>query len=320
MSRHILGRARTRLRRLVGPVTCAAAAWCLNGAAAPANQPNSNKAWFDAKSVCVFPLSARQMPSDREELMTAMVNGWKGALRLPDPDKVITAEGGAYPSITTLRIDLSDAVLRSEKKKAKLRLSNNVEKSLDVDHLEVVGDPLLLNRAKLHLSLTATGAELELERDKKGKPLMMLADAKGGKLTFDVTMRDIESLLLHGAREAAGKYGITIEKTKLNLVAQTPRSIQASLYVATKVGFIPAGMLFKAHVLVDDAMNAKLTGLTCDGDEALGPLIVSLLRPALADYEGKTRPLLSFPAGHIKLKNLQLRIDDAVHLVAEFGS
>src|SRR5205807_4114651 len=136
MSRHILGRAKARLRRLAAPAACAAVGWCLNGAAPPVKQPNSSKAWFDAKSVCVFPLSARQMPQDREELMAAMVNGWKGALKLPDPDRVVTAEGGAYPAINTLRIDLSDAVLKSEKKKEKLRLSNKVEKSLDVDYLE----------------------------------------------------------------------------------------------------------------------------------------------------------------------------------------
>ena len=96
--------------------------------------------------------------------------------------------------------------------------------------------------------------------------------------------------------------------------------MQVSLYVATTVAFIPAGMLFRAHVTVSDAMTAQISGLTCDGDEALGPLIVGLLRPALAKYNGNTRPLVSFPAGKMKLHDVAVHVDDGLHLRAAFGT
>ena len=68
-------------------------------------------------------------------------------------------------------------------------------------------------------------------------------------------------------------------------------------------------------------MNAKLTGLTCDGDEALGPLIVGLLRPALAKHNNETRPLVSFPAGgKLQLRDVGVRVDDSLHLTAAFGN
>jgi len=283
--------------------------------------PAGGKAWFDAKSVCVFRLgSDRAMPQDREELSDALLAGWRRSIQLPDASNAVTVQGGAYPSIGDLRINLSDGELKAGQKKDKIKLNNKVEKTLDVQHLEVRGEPLLLQKARLNMSLVADAARLELERDRRGRPVMMLADARNGSLSFNVSQTDVQDLLLKNAREMAGKYGVKVESTKLTLAPETPRSIQATLHISTKVGFIPAGMLFKAHVVVDDAMNATITGLTCDGDEALGPLIVGLLRPALANYEGKTRPLLSFPAGHVKLRDIQLRVDDSFHLVAEFGS
>ena len=292
--------------------------------ATPAPQPGGadarahGKAWFDAKSVCVFPLGS--MPADREQLTAALIDGWKRSINLPDPDKVITIEGDAYPTLRALQIDLSGGELKTSQKKQKVRLSNNVEGSLAVDHLEVRGQPLLLQNAKLNVSIVADNAQLDLERGKKGRPLMMLADARSGTLQFDVSQRDVQELLLKNARDLAGKYGVKVEETKLTLTPETPRSIGARLHILTKVGFVPAGMLFKAHVTIDDQMNARITGLTVDGDEALGPIIVGLLRPALLDYNNKTRPLVSFPAGKLQLRDIAVRVDDSLHLKASFGS
>ena len=283
---------------------------------APAKEP-----WLDAKSVCIFRLGAGPMPRAPDELSRALAAGWRGAIELRDPSKAVAIEGGTYPLISTLKIDLSDGELHPPTKRERIRVNNRIEQNLDVAHLQVLGEPLLLHQAKLNMSVTATDAQLALERDRRGRPVMMLADAKAGKLTFDVRQADLEALLLRNARETASRYGVRIESTRLRLIAETPRSLQASLHFSTIVGFIPAGVLFKAHLVVDDAMNAGITGLTVEGDEALGPLIVGLLRPALQSYNGKTRPLVGFPAAaRLHLRDVALRVDDSLHLTAAFGS
>ena len=292
--------------------------------AAPADKvapaPSDSKAWLDAKSVCLFRLGAGSMPQDMAQLTAALLDGWKRSIALPDPAKVISVEGDAFPALDALHIDLTDGELRPSTKKDRIRVNNRIEESLKVSRLDVRGQPMLLRNARLNMSLIASGAQLAFERDRKGRPVMMLAEARSGMLAIDVTQADLESLLLQNARDAASKYGITVEKTRLKFTPQTPRSIQASLYVATKIGFVPAGMHFKAHMTIDNAMNARITGLTCDGDDVLGPIIVGLLRPALANYNGRTRPLLSFPAGKLQLRDVGLRVDDALHLTANFGS
>lgn len=295
------------------------------GALSPANprrpaQPDRPKAWMDAKNMCVFSLGEGRMPQDPTELSVALREGWKQVIAVPDPDKAVLIQGGAYPALDTLRIDLSDSVLHPPKTKEKVELNNKVEENLQVQHLEVRGQPMLLERAKLNMRLTADDARIDMERDRRGRPVMLLAQAKAGTLSFDVSRTDAESLMLQNAREMASHFGVQVVSMQLRVIPQTPRSVQAELHVSTKVALIPAGMLFKAHVTVDDHMNARLSGLTCEGDEALGPLIVHFLRPALARYEGRVRPLVSFPAKDMQLHDVAVRVDDRLHLTAAFGS
>lgn len=290
------------------------------GAAPKADPPQAKKAWIEAKNICVFRLGEGRMPEDPRELAVALEDGWKQIIFPPDPDKAVFIDGGTYPSINTLRIDFSDALLRPPKKKEKLDLNNRVEKNLEVQHLEVKGQPMLLRTARLNMRLVADGAQLDMERDRRGRPVMMLAQAKSGSFNVDVTRADAEAIMLQNAREMASKSGVSIDSLHLTIVPLTPRELQVSLHVSTKVALIPAGMLFKAHVIVDDSMNARISGLTCDGDEALGPLIVHFLRPALARYNGRTRPLVSFPADKMQLHDVAVRVDDGLHLTAAFGT
>lgn len=284
-----------------------------------AQQIDHDKAWIDARSMCLFRLGGA-MPRNPQELSTALVAGWQNSIALPDSSRAISIEGADYPAIGALRIDLSSGRVKVSNRKDRIRVNNKVEQDLRVGRLEVRGEPLLVRRAKIHMSLVADGAHIDLERDRRGRPVMMLADARSGSLSFDVTQADAESLLLQSARESASHYGVTIERMHLHIDPETPRSVQATLHVFTWVGPIPAGLVFKAHMTVDDAMNARISGLTVDGDEALGPLIVNFLRPGLQKYNGQTRRLMSFPAGNLQLRDVAVRVDDSLHLTAAFGS
>jgi hypothetical protein len=325
-ARSALGRTESR-RRIVRQLLVGSAGLLMfvgTGGASPAprrpGQSDRPQAWMDAKNMCVFSLGEGRMPEDPNELSVALKEGWKPVISVPDPQRAVVIQGDSYPSLETLKINLSDAELHPPAKKQKVELNNRVEKNLDVQHLEVRGEPVLLKKAKLNMRLTADGARIDMERDRRGRPVMLLAQAKSGTLSFDVSRADAEALMLQNAREMASPYGVKVEKMQLLVVPETPRSVQAELYVETKVALIPAGMLFKAHVTVDDKMNARISGLSCEGDEALGPIIVHFLRPALARYEGRTRPLVSFPKRGMHLHDVAVRVDDRLHLTAAFGS
>jgi hypothetical protein len=294
----------------------------LTGITRTGRRPNSQpkKAWFEAKSVCLFKLGNRsRMPASADELSSAIVDGWKNAIVFPQDAGKVSIEDAAFPKIGSFCIDLTDGHLKPASNKDKVALSNKVERELHVGHFEVRGEPIHIQLAKVHMHLTADDALMALERDRKGNPMMMLADAASGSLQIDVKTADAEKLMLDNARQSASKYAIIIDKLQFTVVPETPRELEATLYVGTRIALIPAGMLFRAHVSIDDKMNAKITGLTCDGDEVLGPLIVGLLRPAISRYNNETRPLVSFPTGDMKLHDVGVEVDDSLHLHAAFG-
>jgi len=185
----------------------------------PYKAPPEKPAWFEAKSVCLFRLGAERMPETAEELSDALQLGWGQSITFPDPAGVVSMERVAFPSIGALRIDLSDGQIKTEPgKKDRIKINNRVERALQVGTLDVRGEPLLVKKSRLNMSLHADGARLVLERDKGGQPVMMLEDATSGKLNFEVSVADAEAIMLFNAREAASHYGVTVERMKLKVV------------------------------------------------------------------------------------------------------
>jgi hypothetical protein len=277
--------------------------------------------WFEARNVCVFRLGNGPMPQTARELSEAMERGWSRAINFPDPSAVVSVERPAFPSIGALRVNLSDGRFKtSAKNDGEIQLNNRVEREVSIGQLEVRGDPLLVRDARMHMNLNVKRARMVLERDHTGRPVMMLRDANAGTLHFEVKIADVEGLMLQDAQDGLAQFGVDVDDVRLAVVTETPRSIQMTMHMAMEVGFVPAGITFKVHVTVDDAMNAKLTGMSVDGDQALGPLIAEFMRPLLMKYNNETRPLVGFPAGKVKLRDVAFRADDSLHFEAAFGS
>jgi hypothetical protein len=132
----------------------------LHGAAAP--QPNNSKAWFDARSVCIFPLQEGRLPRSRDELDDSLTRGWDKAMRVRDNSKLVQIQGEAYPALESLRIDLSDAAM-PDGKSEKVQPNNRPQTHLGVGRFELVGEPLLCKNARLNLTVSAADAHLETD-------------------------------------------------------------------------------------------------------------------------------------------------------------
>jgi hypothetical protein len=277
--------------------------------------------WFDAKNICVFRLGDGPMPQTADELSKAMERGWSRAISFPDPNAVVAVERAAFPSIGALRVNLSDGRFRTGAKNSEeIDLNNRVERVVRVGTLEVRADPLLVRSARMYLNVYVQGAKMALERDSTGRPVMMLQDAMAGTLSLEVSVADLEALMLRDSRESLARFGVNVDDVRLNVVAETPRSVQVTLHMAMDVGFVPAGITFKVHLSVDDAMNATVTDMTLEGDDVMGPLIALFMRPVLVKHNNETRQLVSFPAGKIRLRDVSFRTGDSLRMDAAFGS
>lgn len=284
-------------------------------------KPKPPEAWIKADSFCILPLSEPVVPPTGGQLASSMISAWIKGLVFPDAAKVVTLVGGRYPAIDVMRVDLSDASAIPKAKRPQVGELKPSVQSLWVSDFALVAEPLKSkeSQSQANLQVTASQVRFDVQKSKEGMPLLLMADAGSGTLHFDTSIRDLEKSMLTGAKERGAKGLVSVRSISLDLKSVGPRSIDAVMHVSTLVGFIPAGMKFTARVDIDNQMNATIYNLTADGDEALGPLIVQFIRQGLAKYDGKTKPLMSFPNPDVKLKDVQITAGDRITLDAVFG-
>ena len=281
------------------------------------------KPWIGTRSLCIFPMVKPPERPEAQALAAAMAAGWKARLDVPDGSELVKIEKGPHAHaghFETISIDLSDVRVDPENKQRRLKPLRASQGTVTADRVELVANPLLVEKARLLIGMTATNAKLDVRRDKQGRSMLTLTDAKEGVLTLEVPRKDIDWLLLHAARQAAGKLGIIVDRTRLKLDVENSRTIRVDLKIDTRVALLPAGFRFRARVDIDDELNGTMTKLSVDGDQLLGPIISSLIEPQIKKYEGKTRPLVGFEWGELKLRDVTMTTDDAFRLEAKFGS
>jgi len=318
------GRGRAILRRAgrVGKVSIVGlfAVLVLNGAAA---KPKAKKggAWFNARNFVAFPLADdAALPTDPAALTRSITRGWKRSplnLANAPADPIVLA--GRFPSLDAMRVDLSNVEFDSKRKSAKVADKAKTLRTLGVADLQLSASPVRVGPSRLSFGVAASDATFAVKRDRAGKPLMTMTDARAGRVEFAMTKADVERLLLHSARENAAKLGFNVTDVKLAISADSDREARGELDVRTKFAFIGANLHFTGRVTIADDMTARVTDLTCEGDDVLGPVVVGLLRPALAKVNNQTKPVVAFPSTKLKLTDVRLSVDDTIRVTAAFG-
>jgi hypothetical protein len=283
-------------------------------------RPKEQKAWIDGKGMCVFPFAADKLPDNSDDFAAAMERGYRRALKLPADGQVVVAEGGTYPLVDSLRIDVCDAVIDPQKEKRKPSDRQLAIHGLDAAKFELLGHGMSVENTTLDLNLTATDARLLFTRDTDGKALLVLGGARAGRMSAEMSFADVERLLLAAARKGGRIYGLAVDRTRLKMHVEGGRTVRVDLKLFTRVGFVPAGLRFRARLDIDDQLNGHLTELSCTGDEVLGPLISGLIQPFLTKYNGTTRPLMNFPRTDLRLRGVEIVADERIRVAADFGS
>lgn len=280
------------------------------------------KPWIGVRSLIIFPMAPTPVHARPQAVAEAMTAGWKKRLpSVPEGAELVRVGGQrGGDAVETMSIDLSNVRVEADGKNKKLKPRGASLRTLSVDHFEFVAQPLLVERSRFLINMTATDATLDVRRDKKGRSMVTLTNARDGALTLEVPKKDVDTLMLDVGRKMAGPYGVAIDRTKLKLDVEG-KTILADLKVDTRLGgFLPAGLRFKARVDIDDHLNGRITRLSCSGDQLLGPIISSIVDPALSKYEGKLRPLVGFEIGQMALKDLHVASGESFRIDITFGT
>jgi len=275
---------------------------------------------LELKKVVSFPLSGPTLPKTGDDLEQAITTGLGARVVLPQGCRVVRTTGLEYPALDRLTVDLTNATISSDHHIPKLKANGPMEQGVHARQFRFVADPVKIDGADIHLDIQANDVELALQHDATQHPILVLAAAHDGSVQCDTTMSDLSRIFRTSAATRGKSYGLTVQQATLKLTSPDEHQLIADLKLASELWFVPIAMHFTAKVQVDDAGEAKLSNLTCDGDDMAGWLISGFIRPSLAKYNGKSMPLVTFPTDQIKLHDLRVRIDgDDVHVSGAFG-
>lgn len=267
----------------------------------------------------MFPLAGKEFPQSADELAAAIGEALRQVLTLPNKDAAVTAEG-KFPSIKKLKVNLNNAEVSATRPPPKPQPTGKRQKGIEVDQLEVSGKPIKYEKNKLELELKASGVTLDFARDKKGQPLLVLTDAKDGRVQARMSKEDIETLA-RAAAELAGKgQGIRIEGLELTLTSEGKRSLAAEVRVRAKKLMVSGVVRITGRVDIDDELNATVSKLDAEGEGMIGAMASGLVKSKLKPYEGQTFPLMTFSLGDVSLRDLKIDVKNNVQVTAEFGS
>ena len=267
----------------------------------------------------MFPLAGKTFPTSQAELAQQIRDAMNDVLTLPKKGESVTAEGGSFPSVKKLKINLNGASVSATEPPPKPKPTGKRQPGIEVEQLEITGHPIQYESRKLELDLKGKGLRFDFGRDKKGQPLLILADAEEGHVKAKISKADIEALALEAARFFAQKQGVKIEDLDLTLTSDGPRSVAAEARVKAKKLVMSGVIIIKGKLVVDDELNATVSDLNVDGEGMVGSMAAPMLQKLIKPYNGTEIPLVAFSLGDVALRDLKITVKDSVQVTADFG-
>jgi len=261
----------------------------------------------------MLPLAGDTFPTTYDELIAALQRGFAAGGLTPH---AIEAEGGAYPQLAKLSIDLTDAQLSRDDRLNSF--SGPGSGTLTIEQFELFGEPLYFEKSPVQARIEGETVQLRMTGEPQVGSLV-LKSAAAGMVSVKATIEALEGLLQSFAAEAAAKQGVDVKKTKLTLKQEGSRTISFRAEVTAKVFVMSANLALTGRLEIDDAFNARLSSLGLDGDAMVTSLAGSFLRPRLQQLEGREFPLFAFLPAGLKLRDIEVAVAPALHVQARFG-
>jgi hypothetical protein len=269
----------------------------------------------------MFPLVSHGPPGNRQELVEALNRGLGEVFDLPRGRRVVEAAGEGYPALEQLSFDVTGARLRPD---FRPRFPGGLRQSgLKADTFRVLGDRVLVERSAIDFELNASGVHFDINHD-EAQYYLDPVEAERGRFQSHVGLRDLEMLLLTAGDEEVSKHGLKIERVEASLRDETERSVHAEVRVtaSTKMAFatLSAVIVGRGHLVIDDALNVTISGLTFEGEGLAGKMAAALAHQQLSQFEGWSIPLNSLPLGRLRLHDVRIACRHGLQVEATLGS
>lgn len=261
-------------------------------------------------------LKTATFPSSAAEL-TRLLNESLRQTFVIDADPVSIHEA-TYPHLKELSISLDGARLRDNPPRP--APVSNATPALQVDRLMLNAAALSLGPATVDVSACARAVQFAQARNGDDEIVLSVENAADGRIEVSASPSGLETLIAKVAKGEASKHGVTIDTVELKLRSKTSRSLAAEVRLRARKLFLTASIRITGQLDLDEALNARISGLDCTGDGAMATVACGILKPHLQKLDGREFPLMSLPLGEIRLRDVQVAVGDKLSVTAEFGS
>ncbi len=265
----------------------------------------------------MFPLQTRDFPATPGAL-ESLLNASLREVLIFHGDAV-RVEGSRYPALEEIAIKLAGAQVRPNPPKPRPSVGGT-RPAFEVEKFSIRGEGISVCSAEVNLVLEARDVRLNSGIDAKEEIVLGVDGAAAGSVEFSTTTADLEAAIAEAAKREAGKQGVTIEEVRLTVREGGPRSVRAEASLRARKLFFTAVVRLAGNLSIDDALNAKLSELRCDGEGAIGSMACGFLSPHLQKLEGRSFALMALALGNIRLRDVRLSAADKISVRADFGA
>jgi hypothetical protein len=267
----------------------------------------------------MFPLAGAEYPRTSEELAAALQEGLGEVLKFPAGHIAVVTEGGVYPAIEKVKVDLSGASVAAAAPPPPPKPRGEREAGPTVGELAVVGKPILYQGRPIEFELNARGAKFDFARDERGKAMLVAREAESGNVAVNIAGEDLKYILRTAAAEGARRQGVTIQDLDVKLTNQGPRTVDANVRAKARKMVMSGTVTLRGRVDIDDALVATVSNLSCAGEGMMGNMAAGMIQGVLRSYEGKRFPLTTFSMGGLALRDLQISTATGLRVTAAVG-
>lgn len=262
----------------------------------------------------MIPLATAGLPDTAQTLEKAIR---EGLARHGLEAKQVSAEGGAFPKLERLRIDLTNAKVGRE---TRLPKADGVDgEQIFVQDLQIAAQPLLVEGVPVQIYLTAQGVTFSLEKGTADESILVLRSAREGRLEVIAQKADLQQAAQAFATEAGASRGVEIKETHFELTSRGPRALSFRAGVVAKMMIVKAPVTLTGDLDVNDALELRFSNLDLSASGIAANLAGSFIRPHLEKIQKQPIPLGIAALGTVRLRDVEVEAGERIAIRARFG-
>ncbi len=262
----------------------------------------------------MLPLAGSTFPTSHAALAEAIKLGFARHGVTP---RELRVEGGVFPDIETIRIDLSGTTITREQPFGSAAGAGGNDQ-IRVARIELKAAPIEFEGTPIDFNLSANVATLAFAQG--ADSFLIPVNALDGEVNVVAQRSDLERLAHSLVVTAAAKQGIEIKKTRLEVTSTGVRSLSFRAEVTAKMFIMSATIALSGRLDIDEDLKARLSELSCRGDGMIASAANALLKPHFQRIQERPIALTSFVLGDLKLRDVSLQTGETIRLHGLFGS